>query len=76
MRNTREAPSPSIKIRYGEVRYGPQTTDEMAVSFTRFIVGVNDNPLKLFRADGLFRLSSSGPDKKPKNIFALPCSAR
>ena len=36
-------PNPDI-----EVTYGPQTTDEMAVSFMGFIMGVNDDPLKLF----------------------------
>lgn len=36
-------PNPEI-----EVRYGPQTTDEMSVSFMGFILGVNDDPMKLF----------------------------
>jgi hypothetical protein len=41
--NNKWNPDPSI-----EVRYGPQTTDEMAVSFMGFILGVNDDPAKLF----------------------------
>lgn len=36
-------PNPNI-----EVRYGPQSTDEMAVSFTGFIIDVKDDPAKLF----------------------------
>lgn len=36
-------PNPGI-----EVRYGPQTTDEMSVSFMGFIIGVQDDPLALF----------------------------
>ena len=30
-----------------DVRYGPQTTDEMAVSFMGFIVDVKSDPAKL-----------------------------
>jgi len=36
-------PNPDI-----DVRYGPQTTDEMQVSFMGFIIGVKDDPAKLF----------------------------
>lgn len=36
-------PNPNV-----EVRYGPQTTDEMSVSFMGFIIGVADDPLALF----------------------------
>jgi hypothetical protein len=41
-------PNPNV-----DVRYGPQTTDEMAVSFMGFIIGVNDDPLKLFPRRGV-----------------------
>jgi hypothetical protein len=40
-------PNPNI-----DVGYGPQTTDEMAVSFMGFIVKVNDDPMKLFPRRG------------------------
>ncbi|MCU1325852.1 MAG: hypothetical protein JWN34_1222 [Bryobacterales bacterium] len=41
--NNKWNPNPNI-----EVTYGPQTTDEMSVSFMGFIIGVNDDPLALF----------------------------
>ncbi|MDQ1474080.1 MAG: hypothetical protein QOJ99_5560 [Bryobacterales bacterium] len=40
-------PNPNI-----DVSYGPQTTDEMAVSFMGFIVKVSDDPMKLFPRRG------------------------
>jgi hypothetical protein len=40
-------PNPNI-----DVKYGPQTTDEMAVSFMGFIIDVNADPLKLLPRRG------------------------
>ena len=41
-------PDPSI-----DVTYGPQTTDEMAVSFMGFVIKANDDPMKLFPRRGV-----------------------
>lgn len=41
-------PNPNI-----DVPYGPQTTDEMAVSFMGFIIKANEDPLKLFPRRGV-----------------------
>jgi len=40
-------PNPNI-----DIRYGAQTTDEMDVSFMGFIIGVKDDPGKLFPRRG------------------------
>ena len=40
-------PNPNI-----EVRYGPQSTDEMAVSFIGFVIDVKGDPTKLFPRRG------------------------
>ncbi|MEO8131529.1 MAG: thiol-disulfide isomerase, partial [Bryobacteraceae bacterium] len=40
-------PDPNI-----DVPYGPQTTDEMAVSFMGFVIKANEDPLKLFPRHG------------------------
>ena len=48
--NNPYTPNPDI-----DVKYGPQTTDEMNVSFMGFIIGVADDPAKMFPRRGILR---------------------